>query len=455
MHEEMLTYGLKKGTEREMLNIDSVANGLKCGCVCPHCGEDLEACQGDIRQHFFRHASGTECKGARMTALHMLAQNILKREKKVMLPRYEGRYREKFVKAALRKFDRVELEEVCKDEKTRLRPDCVGYNDDKGGNLWIEIFCTNSVDDEKKADIIRREQYCIEIDFSDLLYSDYNEETVRTRLLDAEYGAWICCPKWDKEDEEKHNQKEEEKRLQKEKEDMLEAERLKREQEKKDRNEYLDRLVTEWKFFPNQQNTDKIIEEIESGQKPHVDMPYPQIFDFLVPSKQWRSAITKFPKNELGLQVFYRLLRYYKVYDLTSELEKVMWSLLQEESLSPDSKVLEEYRMALCVLGSIYTHRPLTSDDCSLARKFAENATIREEIYRILKMGKERDCLNYIDVRKKVENYYRDKNYGDAILRIFRICFPDSEIKKYSTSRYVDSFDLSKEKPAENLSLFE
>lgn len=196
----MLTYGLKRGTKDVLMHIDSVPNGSKCGCVCPHCGEDLEACQGEIRQHFFRHASGAECSGARMTTLHMLAQKVLHETSEVMLPAYEGEYVRHNAKIV--KFDRVKLEVPCKDEQSRLRPDCICYNDKKESNIWVEIFCTNPLDDLKKADIVRRKQYCIEIDFSDLLNTDYTKDIVRERLLDPSYGKWICCPAWEKEDED-------------------------------------------------------------------------------------------------------------------------------------------------------------------------------------------------------------------------------------------------------------
>ena len=87
-----LRYALQRGTESHLRFVDDVPKGLKCNCVCPYCKADLIARQGEKREHHFAHRGDTDCKGARMTALHMLAQQILARDKKLMLPDYIGLY---------------------------------------------------------------------------------------------------------------------------------------------------------------------------------------------------------------------------------------------------------------------------------------------------------------------------------------------------------------------------
>lgn len=219
-HDEILKQGLRIGTTNVLLHIDDpeVLNGAKCGCECPHCHAPLVARKegkgGRFRQniHHFAHATGYEpCGKGGMSALHMLAQTVIKEESKVLLPAYKGKHVQHDAK--LQVFDELALEEICKDEVSRRRPDCIGTVQSEGIDIWVEIYCTNPINDERRADIIRRKQYCIEINFSDLLGTDYTKESVRERLLNkADDREWICHPVWDKEEEDK----EEEERLKKE-----------------------------------------------------------------------------------------------------------------------------------------------------------------------------------------------------------------------------------------------
>lgn len=59
----------------ELVHVDDVPTGLDCECFCPACKEPLIAKnQGEIRLHHFAHKSGTECKYAQETMLHLLAK---------------------------------------------------------------------------------------------------------------------------------------------------------------------------------------------------------------------------------------------------------------------------------------------------------------------------------------------------------------------------------------------
>lgn len=225
MHGEMLTYGLKRGTENELLHIGSVHNGLGCGCVCPHCKHKLIARnKGTKRIPHFAHARGAEdCGKGRMTALHMLAQQIIESGKKVMLPDYKGDYYQKTTE--LIEFDEVTLEKSTKLDDKLYRPDCVGikYDDNNGEHrLWIEILVTHEVDANKTDSIRKKKQPCIEIDLSGMLGTEYTKESVTQRLVEGkEDRVWICCPYYDKKNEENKL-----KALQEEEENRREAEEL-------------------------------------------------------------------------------------------------------------------------------------------------------------------------------------------------------------------------------------
>lgn len=199
-----LRYALLKGTTEGLHFVDDVPNGLNCNCVCSHCGKELIARNNpnNKREHHFAHVSGKKCEGARMTTLHKLAQQILKDEKKVMLPAYNKQYVKK--EAKLKTFEEIELEAVCKVENSTRRPDCIGYNDSRKQNVWVEIFCRHQIDAIKREEIIHNKQYCIEVNFSDLLNTDYTEASVRERLLtNSEDREWICHPEWDEEELQK------------------------------------------------------------------------------------------------------------------------------------------------------------------------------------------------------------------------------------------------------------
>ncbi len=50
-----LIYALKDGIA---MSVENVESGLKCGCICPSCGEPLVAKKGTKRMHHFSHYSG-------------------------------------------------------------------------------------------------------------------------------------------------------------------------------------------------------------------------------------------------------------------------------------------------------------------------------------------------------------------------------------------------------------
>ena len=231
-----LRHAFRKGKTTEgLLFIKDVENGLDCNCVCPRCGGTLVAKNNPKNKreaHFAHYKEDGSCNntGARMSALHRLAQEIIQEECKIMLPAFK----KKFVQQEAQRttFDEVTLEEICKDEISRRRPDCIGKVHSNGIDIWIEIYCTNPINEERRSDIIRRKQYCIEINFSDLLGTDYTKESVRKRLLDShDDREWICHPLWDKEEEDR--EKEEQRRQEEARRKLMEEARQREEEQRK------------------------------------------------------------------------------------------------------------------------------------------------------------------------------------------------------------------------------
>ncbi len=227
--------------EGELVFINNVANGLACNCVCPHCKSRLIARNGgEKREAHFAHEKGSDCGEGYETALHLLAKEIISKEKKIMCPTYKG------LDIPLTNqctFQSVEVEE--RNDSNDLQPDCVGVTED-GMRIHIEIFVTHRVDDEKMAKLKKENLNCMEInisrDFPDdiELLTDYllNKQEKRN-WINFPYGEMI----WKEEEkkrkileEEEKRRIEEEKRL-KEEQRKLEEEQRKLEEDRKKREE--------------------------------------------------------------------------------------------------------------------------------------------------------------------------------------------------------------------------
>lgn len=154
-----LTYAID--AKGNLVHIDNVPNGQACGCFCPNCKNALIVKnEGKHNVHHFAHMGGADCVGAYESALHIMAKEILRTSKKVMMPQYPNSIN------GIRAFKRVELE--CYNKVLSLRPDCVGYNEDDVP-LWIEFKRSHEVDSDKAEKIKRAKFECIEIDVNQCL----------------------------------------------------------------------------------------------------------------------------------------------------------------------------------------------------------------------------------------------------------------------------------------------
>jgi hypothetical protein len=68
------------------VHVESVTNGLDCGCSCPHCGGQLIAKKGNVRVHYFVHYNAIDCENGAETAIHLMAKKIIVDRKSVDLP---------------------------------------------------------------------------------------------------------------------------------------------------------------------------------------------------------------------------------------------------------------------------------------------------------------------------------------------------------------------------------
>ena len=169
-----------------MVHINDVKRGLACNCSCPKCKEPLEAKLGyGGRQPHFSHGKGADCSGSYMTALHKLAEQILKEEKAVMVPAYKS------IDGCILAFERVEIEQRV--ERKDLQPDIVGITAD-GLRWFVEIRNTHEVDERKRNKLIESDITCLEIDVR-----EQTLENLKSFLLDsADSREWLNNPIYEK-----------------------------------------------------------------------------------------------------------------------------------------------------------------------------------------------------------------------------------------------------------------
>lgn len=142
--DKVLKYAIDK--DNRLVYIDTVPNGLNCGCICPHCHKELIAKNnGQERESHFAHV-GKVCSAYYETTLHLLSKEIIKDGMTVMLPAFKSLAPKKI------HFKEVEVEE--RRDASSLQPDCVGVTDD-GLRIHIEIFVTHKVDESNKEKIVR------------------------------------------------------------------------------------------------------------------------------------------------------------------------------------------------------------------------------------------------------------------------------------------------------------
>lgn len=182
-----LTYALKDGV---ITNISDVESGLKCGCVCPACGEPLVAKKGAKMMHHFAHHAGHNCEYGYESSLHLAAKDILSKAKKIVIPPvyvsfpYSSKSKELISEEKEINIDKVELEKRYND----IIPDIVIYAG--GKQLFVEIFVTHRVDDAKLEKLKKANISTIEIDLSKKNETITKEALTKLLLSNSDEKSW-------------------------------------------------------------------------------------------------------------------------------------------------------------------------------------------------------------------------------------------------------------------------
>ena len=176
-----LTFALKDG---KMLHISEAQKGLACGCCCPACGAKMVAKKGRKKMHHFAHYSSVNCEYGYETSLHLVAKEIISKSKKFVIPAVyindQVTHEKKKVPSKEIKVDEVRLEKRY-DE---FIPDIVLVSGEK--ELFVEIYVSHKVTDEKLAKIKKIKTSVIEIDLNQY-NREVNFENLSRILLEESY----------------------------------------------------------------------------------------------------------------------------------------------------------------------------------------------------------------------------------------------------------------------------
>lgn len=183
--------------DNQLIDIESVPSGLRCGCVCPYCHEKLIAKKGKKRQHHFAHYSGDSCQYGYQTSLHLMAKEIISELKTFSIP--------KVYLNALNKNEKIsdsmniQIQEVYLEHKIDdIIPDII-LKTSNGQSLLVEIYVTHSIDQQKLEKIKKLNISTIQIDLSKIDRLITKEELIGFLNSDNSNKQWIynsCVEKY-------------------------------------------------------------------------------------------------------------------------------------------------------------------------------------------------------------------------------------------------------------------
>lgn len=181
-----LRYGLQNGI---LISIADVPSGLECNCYCPNCGSVLIARKGKNRTHHFAHYKLSDCGYGSESALHLMAKNIIAKNKIVYIPNAPKDSYDLKKEGKLYKFQEAYIE---KQLTPHVRSDVFLVSGKT--SLNVEIRVTHEVDDRKKYFLFNDNILTIEIDLSSMI-NTFSEESVTEYILKGYSTELVFSPK--------------------------------------------------------------------------------------------------------------------------------------------------------------------------------------------------------------------------------------------------------------------
>lgn len=174
-----------EGSDGQIVHVSSVANGKKCGCICPECRGRLIAYHPRGKKiAYFGHESVANCDPPRAleTALHKLAKQLIDSRKEILLPPVFAKIDNKEIlisNGGIFRPHSVALEE----QALGMRPDIIARREQR--ILFIEIAVRHKVGADKLKRIRDLQQPTVEIDLSKWRHEHDEEKLSRAILHDA------------------------------------------------------------------------------------------------------------------------------------------------------------------------------------------------------------------------------------------------------------------------------
>lgn len=148
-----------ENADGKMVHVDTVPNGLNCGCICPCCHEKLKARQGNERAHGFAHHSKKRKANLKIcyeVTMYKLAEQIIQTEKRIHVPPYNTMFPE----------GDLVFKDVVVDsryERDDKQPDVIATT--KEGKQYLIVFYLKNRTFHKQT-LDYKNLSCLEVDLS-------------------------------------------------------------------------------------------------------------------------------------------------------------------------------------------------------------------------------------------------------------------------------------------------
>ncbi len=155
---DLFKLGKDKDTGK-IVDVSEVKSGLDCNCVCPNCGKDLVAAQGEKTEWYFRHHESTDCHTGPEKGIQELAKEILTKKSRIKLPSLGS----------------IKYSSATADKKVKN----LNFNPDVSAKTnGVPLFFDIKVTKENNANINTYQNgkhKSVEIDLSDYVYTSKDE----------------------------------------------------------------------------------------------------------------------------------------------------------------------------------------------------------------------------------------------------------------------------------------
>lgn len=190
--ERLMPYALDENNT--IVTIEEVGNGLSCKCYCPACHGRLIARKGKKRiPHFAHYKNKTHCKHGYETSLHIGAKRIISEAGFIWLPQLNSTVSGIDGEATILSSDTYPIDGIeCEKKENDVIPDLIAIiNDIK---IYIEIYVTHRIDDNKLSKLKKHNIPTVEIDLSNLDASISPEQFRKILLQESGQKSWIYHP---------------------------------------------------------------------------------------------------------------------------------------------------------------------------------------------------------------------------------------------------------------------